>query len=370
MSDAARLLSALERVNRALTSATQVDDVFEAVLATLQDALGYTSASFMAVDPSGDELVVRAGRGGAKIGTRVAPGPSLSWHAMERRTPIVLSGRAGAEYATPYTKDIPFSIVAPLVVGARTLGVLNLNRDSHPGEEALSFVRTLADMTAFAMERFELHEDLQHFTEQLLAQEEEQRRRLARDLHDGLAPILVSAHAQLQSSASRDEQVERATQLIRKAIQETREIIVTVRPATLDDLGLAGAIAAEAQDIAEEAGWTLESELDDPGPLSRDAESALYRVTLEALQNVKAHAAAHNVRFSLRRDEKDLEITIADDGHGFQIEQWGEAGVRPGHFGLLGMRERVSFIGGRCEVTSRPGEGTTVRITVPRDRLR
>ncbi|HUG55583.1 MAG TPA: histidine kinase, partial [Candidatus Limnocylindrales bacterium] len=283
MSDAGRLLRGIEQVNRAITSASHVDGVFASVIGAAFETVGCTAASIMVLDPAGEALVVRAARGGAEIGGRVTPGPSLSWHAMERRSPIILSGRAGAEYATGYTKDVPFSLVGPLVVGAKTLGVLNVSRDGHPGEDALVFLRTLADIAAFAVERFELHEDLQHFTEQLLAQEEEHRRRLARDLHDGLAPLLVSAHAQLQSVSGDDEQVKRATQLLRKAIQETRGIIGSVRPATLDDLGLAGALSAEAQDIAEEAGWTLEAEVEDPGPLSREAESALYRVTIEAL---------------------------------------------------------------------------------------
>jgi signal transduction histidine kinase len=323
----------------------------------------------MVLDPSGEVLVVRAARG-VEVGSRVPVGPSISWQAMERREPIVLNGRAGAEYATTYTKDVAFSVCVPLVFGPKTLGVLNLNRaGGHPGEDALAFARTVAGLVAFAVERFELYEDLQHFTGQLLLQEEEHRRRLARDLHDGLAPILVSAYGQLQS-ASDPETVERATVLLRKAIQETRTIIGSVRPATLDDLGLAGALAGEARQLADDAGWQMTTELDDPGPLSREAESTLYRVAIEALQNAKAHAAAHAVRLTLRKTDRELEIEIADDGHGFQTEQWGEAGVRPGHFGLLGMRERISLLGGECRVHSRPGEGTTVRITVPRERLR
>ena len=82
------------------------------------------------------------------------------------------------------------------------------------------------------------------------------------------------------------------------------------------------------------------------------------------------HAAAHEVRLALLKNEETLEIDVGDDGHGFETEQWGEAGVRPGHFGLLGMRERVAFLGGLCKVQSKPGEGTTVRIVVPRERLR
>src|SRR2546428_1856331 len=139
----------------------------------------------------------------------------------------------------------------------------------------------------------ELYGDLQHFTGQLLSQDEEHRRRLARDLRDGLAPILVSAHAQLQSAGVENEQVEKATALLRRAIRETREILGTVRPSTLDDLGLVAAISASAREMAAEAGWTPQAALDDPGPLSHDAETTLYRAAAEALHNDRKHADAH-----------------------------------------------------------------------------
>jgi len=351
-------------------NAASPEELFELMLEATHEAVGYDSASLMTVDAAGDALIVRAARGSRLEGTRVPVGPSISWQALERRAPIVIEGPAAPSLGTTYTKDVPFALCLPLVVGAKTLGVINVNRGGHPGDDAVAFLRILADQAGFAMERMELYGDLQHFTGQLLSQEEEHRRRLARDLHDGLAPILVSAHAQLQSAAVDSEPVQKATALLRRAIRETREILGTVRPATLDDLGLVAALSAAARDMADEAGWTLEEAVDVPGPLSREAESTLYRVAVEALNNVKKHAAAHEVRLALLKTEDTLEIDVADDGHGFATEQWGEAGIRPGHFGLLGMRERLAFLGGLLKVQSKPGEGTTIRIVVPRDRLR
>ncbi|HEV8534120.1 MAG TPA: GAF domain-containing sensor histidine kinase [Candidatus Limnocylindria bacterium] len=351
-------------------NAASPEELFELVFEAAHEAVGYDTTSLMMADPAGDALIVRASRPTRLEGTRVPVGPSISWQALERREPLVLEGPAQKELGTAYTKDVPFAICLPLIVGAKTQGVLNVNRSAHPGADAIAFLRILADQAAVAIERMELYSDLQHFTGQLLSQEEEHRRRLARDLHDGLAPILVSAYAQLQSAGVDNEQVRKATDLLRRAIRETREILGTVRPATLDDLGLVAALSAAAREMAAEAGWTLEEALDDPGPLSREAESTLYRVAVEALNNVKKHAAAHEVRLALLKAEDTLEIDVADDGHGFETEQWGEAGIRPGHFGLLGMRERVAFLGGLCKVQSKPGEGTTVRIVVPRERLR
>jgi signal transduction histidine kinase len=75
------------------------------------------------------------------------------------------------------------------------------------------------------------------------------------------------------------------------------------------------------------------------------------------------------VTVKLRQDDAYIEIVVADDGQGFASEQWGEASAKAGHFGLLHMRERIGLLGGVCKIASRPGEGTTVRITVPRDRV-
>ena len=272
---------------------------------------------------------------------------------------------------TPYTKDVTFAVCLPLLVGAKTLGVLNVNRQrGHPGEEAVSFLRILADQAAFAIDRLALYGDLQRFAGQLLLQEEAHRREIARDLHDDLAPILVSAHGHLQSAGVEGEELARASALLRRAIRETRDILGAVRPATLEDLGLVAALSVAAREMAESTGWALEEAMDDPGPLSRDAESSLYTVTLEALRNVRRHASAHEVRLALLTTPDMLEIVISDDGRGFATEQWGEVRPAAGAFGLLGMRERIAFLGGVIKVQSKPGAGTTVRIVVPRERVR
>jgi signal transduction histidine kinase len=247
--------------------------------------------------------------------------------------------------------------------------VLNVNRAAQPTESQVAFLRILAYQAAFAIERAGLYADLQLFTGQALSQEEESRRNIARELHDSLAPVIVSAYGILQNPGKTEADVKRATDYLRRAIQETRTLIGSVRPATLEDLGLAGAISSAATEVAAEAGWEIEEEIGDIGPLRSDAEAALYRATVEALLNAKRHAGARKVTVKLRRDDAYIEIVVADDGQGFAIEQWGEASAKAGHFGLLHMRERIGLLGGVCKIASRPGEGTTVRITVPLDRV-
>jgi len=339
------LLRGLERATWRVGATTNDDDLFALILEAAAD-VGYESASLMVYDRALDALVVRASRGAELVGTTVAVGPAISWRAMERRQPIVVKGPAGP-----------------------ALGVLDVNRASEPTESQVGYLRILAYQAAFAIERAGLYQDLQLFTGQALSQEEESRRYIARELHDGLAPVIVSAYGILQNPGKTEADVKRATDFLRKAIQETRAIIGSVSPATLEDLGLAGAISSAATEVAAEAGWEIEEDIDEIAPLRPDAEAALYRATVEALLNAKRHAGAHKVTVKLRQDEAYIEIVVADDGHGFASEQWGEASAKAGHFGLLHMRERIGLLGGVCKIASKPGGGTTVRITVPRDRV-
>ena len=362
------LLRGLERATWRVGATTNDADLFALILEAAAD-VGYDSASLMVYDRESDALIVKAAKGEDVVGVKVPAGPAISWQAMERRQAVVVKGPAGGDLPHTYTKDIPYALCLPLLAGAKALGVLNVNRAAAPSDAQIAYLRILAYQTAIAIERDGLYGDLQSFTGQALSQEEESRRHIARELHDGLAPILVSAYGILQNPAMTDVDLQRATGYLRKAIQETRSIIGSVRPATLEDLGLAGAISSAATEIAAEAGWEIAEEIGEVGPFRADAEAALYRASVEALLNAKRHAGARTMTIKLQQDEAYLEIVVTDDGQGFASEQWGEAAAKPGHFGLLGMRERIGLLGGVCKIASKPGGGTTVRITVPRDRI-
>ncbi len=348
MNQSGELLESLRAVSRRIAAATDLDSLLDAVVAAVADVVPCRAAAVLLVDPSGESLVVRAATGRASVGSRV-----------------------------PREKGPPDGATrVPLASGASTLGALEIQAERAFSDEQLVALRILGDQAASAIERAELYANLAHFTEQLMSADEEQRRRLARDLHDGIAPILVSAYQNLQLHYAntpperRDERLEKSVAHLRKAIQETRGLIAGLRPATLDDLGLAGALSAEAQDMAKDAAWELATEVEDPGHLTLEAEATLFRVLHEALENVRAHAAAHRVRFTLKASDDDLVAVVADDGRGFLTTDWLDTGARSGHFGLLGMRERISLLGGECRITSRPGAGTEVRLRVPLRRVR
>jgi signal transduction histidine kinase len=208
----------------------------------------------------------------------------------------------------------------------------------------------------------------------LITAQENERRRLARELHDELGQALtgLALHAELMERFIRSDSGSAITQLdqIRTLINETTDqmydLILDLRPSALDDLGLTVALRVYAERLLSGTGITFE--LDDKGLTERlppTIETALYRIFQETLNNVVRHAGANHVRIRLAQGGGDFEGGIADDGHGFDYEIVRADGHSPHGLGLLGIKERVVQCGGELEIVSRPGSGTHVYIRIP-----
>jgi signal transduction histidine kinase len=214
---------------------------------------------------------------------------------------------------------------------------------------------------------------LQDLVRRLQVAQEEERRRVAYEIHDGLAQVAASAHQHLQTFADLhvpESQTERAdldrtVDLVQRTVREARRLIAGLRPTALDDFGLATAIRLEVEVLRGE-GWqvTYEEDLGDQR-LPLQIETALYRVAQEALTNVRKHAGRARVAVMLERDDGSIRLQVRDWGRGFDAGA-SKAKPRPGErVGLLSMQERVALLHGRCTVTSDPGEGTRVSAVVP-----
>jgi signal transduction histidine kinase len=195
-----------------------------------------------------------------------------------------------------------------------------------------------------------------------------ERNAMARELHDTLAHSLSSLAVQLETArvywqtdpAVSRQLIEQSLSATRSGLQETRRALQSLRASPLDDLGLILALDQLAHSAAERAGLTLALSLPaepaaPPGPA---LEQCLYRVAQEAIANVVKHAAAHRLAVTLAL-EPQISLSIADDGRGFAAEQQAQAG----HYGLVGMAERVALVGGQIAIQSQPGAGTTVTVT-------
>jgi signal transduction histidine kinase len=207
-------------------------------------------------------------------------------------------------------------------------------------------------------------------SDRLLTAQEDERRRLAADLHDGvgqtmtaLALTLDAAEAALADPASQAagrDAVRRAREMAGLAIDDARGVAFRLRPARLRETGLVAALGELAASAGLPVEFTADASLARPALLGPDSEVDAYRIVQEALGNASRHGRAQHVAISARRIGRQLRIEVADDGVGFDV-----AGVSGRGLGLPGMRERALAIGGTLQVRSRPGAGTTVRLDVP-----
>jgi signal transduction histidine kinase len=236
-----------------------------------------------------------------------------------------------------------------------------------------------------------LRDELETTHQRLLTSREEERNRLARELHDRLLQELLALNIRLQAgidAAHQGSAHERLVALRRDVLDladETRRICAELRPPALSILGLADAIRSYTHEQAErggnvrviggfseqppqrdEAGLTITLDLDhDRRCLSDEVAITLFRVYQEALSNVEKHAGARNVWVTERLLAETANLRIRDDGCGFVVPDHPSHLARQGHFGLVGVYERMAAIGGEARIASQPGSGTELSVSAP-----
>jgi signal transduction histidine kinase len=234
-------------------------------------------------------------------------------------------------------------------------------------------VVVLRDVT----ERHQAHERLLRLDEQrrwllgrMVQAQEEERRRIAGDIHDDAIQAITAARLRLALLRDRLDdpeqrrRLEQAETALSSSLERLRTLVFDLRPAVLDEVGLCAALRQYLAETAAQAG--VEASLRDDLGQEPPAEVRViaYRIAQEALTNVRVHARATRVDVGLEEARGGLLLTIADDGVGFDPGR-AEAGPRPGHLGLTSMRERATMAGGWHRIDSRPGQGTVVKFWLP-----
>ena len=198
----------------------------------------------------------------------------------------------------------------------------------------------------------------------VIAAQEEERKRLARELHDETLQQLTALGMQLDLMPAPRRPAE-ARRLVDRMIDDLHRVIYDLRPSILDDLGLLPAIHWYAERLAAR-GVAVQFEFPEAPPdLTPEARITVYRVVQEALSNIERHAKAETVLVACNVSANELTIEIEDDGTGFDPEEVRQPRENGQGLGLLGMRERLSLLGGTCSVESQPGQGTRVLIRLP-----
>jgi two-component system sensor histidine kinase UhpB len=215
---------------------------------------------------------------------------------------------------------------------------------------------------------------MHRYVGEITQSQEDERRRIARDLHDETVQSLlaIARHLELyQSQTSNPEHLDRLNQLkdmVDETITGVRHINRGLRPLMLEDLGLEPALQTLVREAGQDVGAVDEASFETLGDdidLNAEQELAIYRITQEALTNVRKHARASRVEVQLIYEESMVRLEISDDGIGFEVPQAMTDFARQRNFGLLGIKERVIPLGGTAAIRSNPGEGTRLSVTLP-----
>ena len=268
---------------------------------------------------------------------------ALLERARRERIRGELAGRAGD--GTPVPMSVTF---APLC--------LERNAD----------LKGVIGVVVDATERKRLEELRSRLIEQVMTAQEEERRRIARELHDetgqSLTALLVGLRTieESRTMAEAAQLAQRLRGIVAQTLDEVGRLSRGLHPSILDDVGLAAAVTRQVQELAQLHGVAVDVRIEglDADPLPPLLQTTVYRVVQEALTNVARHAGAGSVSVRLVRDQGTVDLCVQDDGTGFEPGDGGRLGLR-------GMRERAALLGGSVEVESQPGAGTTITAHFP-----
>ena len=379
----------LHRVIETITSSVELDAVLAATVELVTEATGGDACFLHLWEPEQERLVLRAASpefGDAVGQVSLALGEGVSGWVAATRDVVLIPEDKWADPRYKYFPDLhgemfTSMLSVPVVSRDGTLiGVFNVHsRERRDFTDAdVAFLRLTASLIAGAIEHANLFRalaeqeaELESLVRRTIEIQEEERRRVATEIHDGVTQQLVSVWYRLQA-VSRSLRIEpdraerelaAASSLVDDALDEARAAIYNLRPSVLDDLGLGPSLRTLAVRQLE-GQVVVELDVQDVTGLPPHHEVALYRIAQEAVTNVRKHADASAVRVWLADRGEEVALGVRDDGRGFETH--GSVPRPATSFGLTGMRERVALIGGTLEIRSAPGEGTDLEVRIPK----
>jgi signal transduction histidine kinase len=365
-----RQLESLMEVSSAMARVTSVDRLLELIAERLYDLLDARLVTVaLPAGPEAVRIVAAAGEQSDEVRGELLPlHASKAGRVLERRrSERVDSVLDDPEVDRVFTRrvDARTGLWVPLLVQDRPIGVISAyDKLSAPGarftDEDVRLAETFATRAAVAVELSARVE--RDALRRVVAAQELERQRLARELHDETGQALTSILLGLkQLDGESPEAVAELRELVVATLQDVRRLAVELRPKVLDDFGLVPALERLTQGFAEHTGISVDLEasaLTERPPV--EVETAIYRIVQESLTNVVKHAQAGSVSVVLTRGDGRIKAVIEDDGTGFAPETIGERGI-----GLVGMRERIELLDGSLTVESSERSGTTVAVEVP-----
>lgn len=378
-------LSLLYEVATAMSSTLDLPSLLTSIVQRTQAALRSEACTLMLLDENTQELVFEIPVGGAEKALRQLRVPLsqgiCGWVARNARPAIVNDLSTDPRFDIHVDQNSGFStrtaLCVPLLMRGRVSGVIEvLNKEEGEAytEHDLALLTALAGQAAVALDNAQLYTSLQVEHERFLAAEEQVRKELARDLHDGPAQQMAAICMEVEVlrklltvDASRiPGELDSLDALARKANRQVRTLQFQLRPVMLETRGLRAAIEYYVNQLRETERIQFTMQADGcKERLASNVEQAAFGIIQESLGNIRKHSSAQNVLIAMHPAPGKWVIRITDDGAGFDVATVLRSYETRGSLGLLNMRERAQSVGGNLDLASAPGQGTSVTLEIP-----
>jgi len=384
----------LETVSSALVEERSLDAILSLIIDEAMRLLNAQDALVLLLQDDDQWFQVRARKGQGLKGLtrgRLSVLDSLNGMVIRTGEPLVSQDARTDPRANPARArrlNVGTVVIAPLNIRQKTIGTIAVHnkREGYFGETDVAVLCSLANQAAIAIDNARLFRallgardeierkatELQQLLVQTLNIQEDERRRIAADIHDRVIARIVGALYELETCTQLyrrgerlDDQLQLLKELLNEAIDKTRASIYNLWPATLDHMGLVPALRELLGHQAARSGLQHSVQVyGTPYRLRPEVRIAAYRIVQEALNNIQQHGAARAVEVTVRFGPRRTRIQIRDDGQGFDTEQ---VMLSPpaDHFGLIGMRERAASVGGTLRIESTSGRGSQVILEIP-----
>ncbi len=384
----------LNDVARTLSSTLQLDEVLTRIMKEVERMLNVEAGSLLLTDPATGDLVFQIALGDKadKIKPfRVPKGQGIAGEVALTGKPLLVTDVAKDErHFKKLDREIDFEtrniLCVPLVLYKNVIGVLQIinKKQGSFTQNDLELLSSIASYAAIAIQNARLHEEVMAERDRVIEAEEQARKQLARDLHDGPTQLVAGLMMSLDFSKkalNKDpsllaKELAYMSELAERASHQMRTMLFELRPLVLETQGLGDALQVflerRQKDIENVTELSLKVTTDNPeGEVTRQdgkVEAAIFAIVQETVNNAIKHAKADNIVVELQETSDGIYVTIADDGRGFNVEEVMDDYEHRGSLGMINIQERTELIGGELNVESAPGQGTRFTVSVPKEK--
>jgi len=390
ITEANNFLLTLNAIASTISQSLSIDVILNSALDKILELTKADAGGVLLLDEKSQILTYRVHRGLSdqfvKGTSGLAVGEGIAGRAVKQHETLVVENISTDTRVTrPEVSEeglIAF-VSVPLLSKEKVIGVLNIaNRRQRPfSEQEIHLLNAIGNQLGIALENARLYQELQikdqiraDLLRQIILTQEDERRRVARELHDVTSQALATLATRLESLGTTlspnkkeaEHKMEAMRELLSATSKEVHRLIYDLRPSQLDDLGLPSALRTCAYDCLKLAGIEVHMEIvGQETRLPPEVEITIFRIAQEAIANIAHHAKAESAFISLEFKNNSAVIQVEDDGIGFDLSQKLNSDEPERHMGLLGMKERADLIGGTLVIETKPSSGTRIAAEIP-----